>query len=233
MEFITLRTITNDLLKIIRGSNVSASETISLRQLEDWVHQYRAVLLKRDLDKGKKPNPDYIQEINHLRLEPVETVGDNIVSSRNESGTYNYRTILQIPKTIDLNFVSGFTYIGTPMGDEIQLVPESRAKWQQYKKYTLNDRLSYLRDSHMYVINDFPLEFITVRGIFEIPSEVGRFVNPITDQPYFNLDSKYPIPAHMLPDLKAMILQRELQIEANSPTDTNNDSANVFQQRKE
>jgi hypothetical protein len=124
------------------------------------------------------------------------------------------------------------------MGEEIQLVPEGRAMWQQYKKYTFKDRLCFLRGSHIYIVNDFPLEFITIRGVFEIPSEVGRFVNPITDQPYFNLDSKYPIPATMLPDLKAMILQKELGITVASPTDiTNNDlnnpinTTNVLQQR--
>lgn len=227
MEFVTLRTIVNDLLKIIRGSNIASSETISLRQIEDWVHQYRSLLLKRDLDKGKKPNPDYIQEINHLRLEPVEAVGDNIIDSRNESGMYSYRTILEIPRTIDLNFTSGFMYIGTPIGEEIQLIPEGRMRWQEYKKYTSKDRVCYLKNGHLYIVNDFPLEFITVRAVFEVPSEVGRFVNPITDQPYFSLDSKYPIPINMLPDLKAMILQKELKVEASMPTDiTNNDLNN-------
>ncbi len=230
MEFITLRTITNDLLNIIRAANISSSETISIRQIEDWVHQYRALLLKRDLDKGKKPNPDYIQEINHLRLEEIELVGDNIVNDRDKSGTYTQRTVLEIPKTIDLNFTSGFTYVGTPVGEEIQLVPEGRTIWQQYKKYTSKDKVAFLRSGHMYVVNDFPLEYITVRGIFEVPSEVGRFVNPITDQPYFNLDSKYPIPANMVPDLKTMILQKELKIEAVAPTDvTNNDINNPIQ----
>ena len=226
MEFITLRTITSDLLKIIRASNISSSETISIRQLEDWVHQYRAVLLKRDLDKGRRPNPDYIQEINHLRLDPVETVGDDIAAERNESLTYRYKTILTVPKTLDLHYRSGFTHIGTPMGEEIQLVPESRSQFQEYKKYTNKSRLCYLRNGYIYVVNDFPLEFIAVRGIFEIPSEVGRFVNPVTDQPYFNLDTKYPIPANMVPDLKSMILQKELQIEVAAPTDNTNNQAN-------
>lgn len=226
MDFITLRTITADLLNIARGANISSSEPISVRQLEDWVHQYRAVLLKRDLDKGKKPNPDYIQEINHLRLEAVEATGEDISSSRNESGTYRYRTILEVPKTVDLNFTSGFTYIGTPIGEEIQFVPEGRVRWQQYKKYTPKDRLCFLKNGHLYVENDSPLEFIKIRGVFEIPSEVGRFINPITDQPYFNLDSKYPIPATLVPALKDIIIQKELKIETNVPTDTTNDSKN-------
>ena len=232
MNFITLRVLINDLLLVVRGGNISSSETISTRQLEDWIHQYRSVLLKRDLDKGKKPNPDYIQEIGNLKLEKVDLVGDNVITTWPgsygvESDTYIYRTILEIPKTIDLNFTSGFTYIGTPVGDEIQFAPEGRTRWQKYKKYTSKDKLCFLRGGHIYIVNSEALEFITVRGIFEIPSEVGRFVNPVTDQPYFNLDSRYPIPVNLVPALKDMIVQKELKIEATAPTDTRNDDMNI------
>jgi hypothetical protein len=226
MEFVTLRTIVNDLLRIVRSSNIASSETISLRQIEDWVHQYRGVLLKRDLDKGKKPNPDYIQEIGNIRLIPIELVGDDVLDERNTTGTVIYRTSLEIPKTIDLNFTSGFTYIGTPTGNRIQLIPESRSEWQRYKKYTADDKLCFLRNGYLFVINSDALEFITVRGVFEVPSEVGRFVNPITEQPYFDLDSKYPIPINLIPVLKEMILQKELKIEVSSPTDNTNDAVN-------
>ena len=63
INFTTLNTITTDLLNIIRNFDVSRSETISKRQLEMWVHQHRAILLKQDIDKDKLPNPDYIQSI--------------------------------------------------------------------------------------------------------------------------------------------------------------------------
>ena len=69
---VSLDKIVYDLLLIIRGSNVSQSEPISTRQLEEWAHQYRAVLLRRDLDKNRMPNPDYIQEIPNLALSAVE-----------------------------------------------------------------------------------------------------------------------------------------------------------------
>lgn len=223
---VTLRTITTDLLNIIRASNISASETISIRQLEDWVHQYRAILLKRDLDKGKKPNPDYIQTISNLKVEKVDLVGDDVTSMGVESGSFIYRTILELPNTIDLNFSSGLTYVGTPTGDEIDLVPEGRSMWQQYKKFTPNNKLVFLRDKHLYIVNSEALEFLTVRGIWENPAEVGRFINPITEKPYFNLDSKYPMPSNLVPALKDMIVQKELKIEASAPTDNRNDNNN-------
>lgn len=226
MTFVTLNTLVQDLLNIIRASNISASETISKRQIEEWIHEYRALLIKRDLDKGKKPNPDYIQEIGNLKLTHVDLSGEDLTSLGVSSGIYTYRTNLALPKTIDLNFTSGFTYIGTPLGDEIQLIPEGRSKWQQFKKYTPFERLAFLRNGYLYILNSDTLQFITVRGIFEIPSEVGRFVNTITDQPYFNGDTKYPIPASMIPELKSLILSRELKIEATAKTDEVNNSRN-------
>ena len=78
MNFVTLGGLVNDLLLTVRGSKVSRSESISKRQIEEWIHQYRGTLLKRDLDKGKTPNPDYIQEIDHLKLEAIDTAGTNM-----------------------------------------------------------------------------------------------------------------------------------------------------------
>ena len=225
-EFVTLRSIATDVLLIVRGSKISRSETISLRQIESWIDEYRSLLIKQDMDKGKIPNPDYIQEIDHLKLEAIDTAGTNMTINGISAENIILRTELEIPKTIDLNFKSGFMYIGTVDGTEIQFIPEGRSKWQSFKKYTSNDSICFLRGGYLYIMNNKPIEFISVRGIFEVPSEVGRFINPITNQPYFNLDSKYPIPINMVSTLKQMILKGELGITIQSPSDNQNETAN-------
>lgn len=220
LEFVTLNTIVTDLLHIIRGAKISQSEPISKRQLESWVHQYRAKLLKQDLDKGKMPNPDYIQTIQALELEEVEeTIGSSVSSTHK-----TFRTKIKVPKTIDLNYKPGFMYIGTINGREIQLTPESRARWQQYKTYTINDPIAYIKEEYIYVENDKKIRYITTRGVHEIPPQVSHLNNPnetITD---VTENSPYPIPIHMLPTLKEMILKNELGIEAKSFSDNKNDS---------
>ncbi len=223
MVFNTINTIVTDLLNVIRASNVSASETISKRQLEEWVHEYRSRLLKQDLDKGKYPNPDYIQQIDNIELEQVNEAGDEILTGT-PSDWLVLRTTLEIPKTVDLNFSTGLMYVGTPEGYEIQYIPECRNKWQRWKKYTFQDRLCYLKNGYLYISSPVAIKYITVRGIFEIPTEVSRFINPVTSQPYSNINSKYPIPNNMLPALKEMILSKELQIHASTTTDTTNDA---------
>lgn len=221
IKFVTLNTIVSDLLDIIRQSKVSRSEPISKRQLEGWVHQYRALLIKRDLDKGKMPNPDYIQEIPALQLDVVDRSEGTVL----ESNTYMLKTNLALPNTIDLNNKAGFMYVGTLDGIEYQFVPEGRTQWQQYKKYTNNDNLVFLRNKHLYLLSVSPVKYITVRGVFEVPTEVSNFVNPNSTSDSADLDTPYPIPIHMLPSLKELILKTELGIQYVAPSDTTNDSA--------
>lgn len=210
MTFNTLRTLTEDLLKIVRGSKIAESETISRRQIEDWIHQYRAVLLPRSLQKGYTPNPDYTQEISNL------SITDGV-------------TDLALPRTIDMNYKSGFTFVGLTDGTEIQMIPEHRANWQQYKKYTATEPLWFLSsdDGKIHIVNPGTITEITVRGIFENPAEVGRYVNPNTSQPLFDLDTRYPVPNNVIPTIKEMILQKELNVIAQAPSDNINDDEHV------
>jgi len=220
IQFTSLNSIVTDLLEIIRQAKVSRSEPISKRQLEAWVHQYRALLIKRDLDKGKMPNPDYIQEIPSIELEVVD------VADGGSIGTYSYmlKTALALPNTIDLNNKSGYTYIGTIDGYELQFIPEGRAQWQQYKRYTQKDSLVFLRNKYLYILSVSPIKYLTIRGIFEIPTEVSNFVNANMPTRSSDEDDAYPIPISMIPSLKEMILKLELNIEYQAPSDSSNDS---------
>jgi transposase-like protein len=222
IEFVSLDTIIHDILYIIRGSNVSQSESINDNQIENWIHQYRALLIKQDLDKGKTINSDYTQEIQCLKLIVVDKSEDSTV----KTSRYLLRSELEIPKTIDLNFRSGFTYIGTLDGKEIDFIPQYRVKWQKEKYYTQNSPLAYLKNEHIFIDNDHVIEYLSIRGIFEQPQEVANFVNPYTSISEFTRSSKYPIPINMLSTLKEMILKKELGIMVSSPSDNKNNDNN-------
>ena len=226
IQFISLNTLITDLLNIIRGSKVSQSETISRRQIEDWIHQYRALLLKQEMDKGKMPNPDYIQELPSIKLEVV----DKSLESDLQSEMNYMRTELEIPTTIDINHKSGIMYVGTIDGREIQLVQEGRNYWQQFKRFTKNVPLAFLRNQRIYINIVTPLKYVTIRGIFEIPTEASNFNNPSAITSYSSLDDRYPIPSNLVPVLKAMILERECGIIVSSPSDNSNDSVNLMSQ---
>ena len=226
INFVSLNAIVTDLLLVIRGSKISQSETISKRQLEAWIHSYRAILLKRDLDKGKMPNPDYIQEIAGLEMEVADYTEELTNVAKDE---YLLRSKLTLPNTIDLNFKPGIFHIGTVDGHEFQLVPEGRTRWQKYKKFTSNAKMAFLRNNYLYIANDTAIKFVDVRGIFEIPTDVINFVNTNTSQSNYVLNNSYPIPIHMVPVLKEMILKGELNIEVKAYSDQKNDSASSME----
>lgn len=225
LEFQSLYSIIQDFLYTIRGSVLTLSETISDWQVEHWIHMYRALLLKQDLDKGKIPNPDYIQEIKALHLSPIQnTELSNIYTNK-----YILRSDLQIPRTIDLNFESGIMYVGSIDGTEIQYVSQGRAVWQKYKYYTNNEPLVFIKNRYLYLINGDTINYLDIRGVFEIPPEVSNFVNPITGTPSYDVQiDKYPFPTDKLITLKQMIIEKEFGIILNSPSDLINDSRNTL-----
>ena len=57
MKLNTLDSIIDDILLELRNHNISESEPISRLQVEQWITQYRAVLIKQDIDKGRDINP--------------------------------------------------------------------------------------------------------------------------------------------------------------------------------
>ena len=201
----TLDIIVNDLLNIIRGSAVVRTEPISRIQVEVWVHQYRALLIKRELDKKKLINPDYIQDISPLTLTP--------------SGS-EYRTI-ELPNSVFRNHEDGYTWIGSESGKEYQYTTEQRSQWHQYRRYINQEPYVYLLNNRLYT--NYP-ENLRVKGLFENPMEVIRLSSPNAGG-----NIKYPIPVDMLPALREMILKNELKIEATSPGDDTNNSKHDIQ----
>lgn len=225
MEFISLNTIINDLLNVVRGSKLNASEPISKRQIESWIHQYRALLLKRDLDKGKQPNVNYTQVI-----PTVELIKEDKATSASTltTGIYLYRTTIEIPKALDLNHSYGILSVTDILGNEIQIVPESKVSWQSYKRYTKGETLAFLKNNYIYIVNPKGIKYIAIRGVFENPVSVYELVNPMTTQRLATYDDPYPVPMDIIPALKELILNRELGIEVVSPSDIKNDSKSEF-----
>ena len=215
MEFISLKALIYDLLNMIRGARPIDDEPITERQVEYWIHMYRAFYIKRDLDKGRKPNPDYIQNIDNISLEYY-------------APKKIYRTVTDVPNTLDLNEKAGISFVGDIYGEQIQLVPEKRVNWQKYTKWSQDETVAYLNSSKLYIYNSKGLRVIQIRGIFENPVEAAQ-ANGLD----YDYDSPYPIPISLIPVLKETILQKELMIEIQSPNDEVNDATHDIKQTQQ
>lgn len=211
MKFNTLNTIIDDIILTARNSEVAESESLSRIQVEQWVHSYRALLIKQDIDKGRDVNDMYVQRIPFVHLDSVT----------NDAGYTEYESTIKIPKTIDFHFKSGIVSVTDMYDNLIQLGSFTKAKYQKYRKNTGEDYIAYLKGNHIHVFGDSnSLEYINIDLIAENPAEVGTCFDP---------NDEYPIPANMVLTLKNMILVNELQLMIRMPSDDTNDSKDDMQ----
>lgn len=206
--FNSLNAIIDDILLIYRDNEISESENLSRIQIEQWIHQYRALLIKQDIDKGREINPDYVQTFGPLHISKVS----------NCTGGYNYISDEELPKFIDLHFGSGLVAVKDMDGNLIQVGTETKAKYQTSRKYTCNDYIAYLKNNHLYILGPEHLEYVKIEGILEDPTQAGDCFD--------RDDTPYPVPANMIPTIRDMILRKELNVMLQMPTDNTNNSVN-------
>ncbi|MFR1619635.1 hypothetical protein [Megamonas funiformis] len=209
MTFNSLNTIIDDIFLILRDNNISESENLSRIQVEQWIHQYRAYLIKQDLDKGRDINPSYIQTLGPLHISKVSTCG--------VPNGFHYISDKELPKFIDLHFGTGLVSVKDMYGNLIQVGTETKARYQTSRKYTCNDYIAYVKDNHLYLNGPGDLEYVQIEGVLEDPTKAGDC---------FDYDDVYPVPANLIPVIKDMIFKRELDIMLKVPSDTTNNSTN-------
>lgn len=209
MTFNSLNAIIDDIYNILRDNNVSESENLSRIQVEQWIHQYRAYLIKQDLDKGRDINESYVQTIGPLHISKVRNC---------PTDGYNYKSDEELPKFIDLHFGSGLICVKDLDGNLIQVGTETKAKYQIDRKYTCNDYIAYLKGNHLYIMGPEHLEYVRIDGILEDPTSIGECFD--------RDDTPYPVPANMIPTIKDMIFSKELNLMLQMPNDTTNNSTN-------
>lgn len=211
MKLNTLNTIIDDILLELRNSSVAESEHISRIQIEQWIANYRAVLIKQDIDKGRDINPMYIQTMPCIHLDKVDTV----------AGKIEYKSNIELPKLIDFHFRTGLVYVKDMYGNLIQLGHETKMKYQRYRKYTCSDCIAYIKNNRLYIEgSDNQPEWVEIGIIAENPADLNECFDP---------DSEYPVPAHMIPVIKDMIFSKELNIMHQMPSDETNNSRDDMQ----
>lgn len=208
MTFNSLNAIIDDIFLTYRDSDLSESEKLSRIQVEQWIHQYRALLLKQDIDKGRDINDSYVQTISPIHISKVS----------NCVGGFNYKSDEELPKFIDLHFGSGLVAVKDMDNNLIQVGSETKAKYQMDRKYTCSDYIAYIKGYHLYILGPEHLEYVKVEGILEDPTVAGECFD--------RDDTPYPVPANMIPTIKQMIFERELNIMLRVPSDTTNNSTN-------
>ncbi len=220
--------LTEDILKIARGSNISKDETISRRQIWDWIHQYRALLIIQKINKGQDIDDSWIQRMNCLALEVKDRAECPSTLSTIESGCTILRTIQEVPPIIKVAHMDGLLFVGNIDGKPYQIISEQRIHFITHKPFSGRDTFAYVKGNYVYILNNLPLKYISLYGIFSDPTDLSTYINSCSSTVCYHVDTEdYPISYDIIPAIKEMIIKNEMGIQISSPSDKDNDAQNI------
>ena len=229
MTQISLKTITDDILLMVRNNNISESEDFSRAHIHAWIKAYASKLWNDELDKRKIAyrqgaldienvgDNEYIQriEIGPLPLEDVESEEDGIP-------TYTKRTVNTITRVLDKN-EKNILAVHDQLGENIQYMNHVRRHYAYWRKYTFGEMTAYYKsDGHIYIqglIDKNQLKYIYVLYIREEPFEIDE--GDGADAPD---EDEVMLPGWMVPPIKELIMKNELAFMLNRPSDDSNNA---------
>ena len=224
MAKISLKTIVDDILLLVRNNNISESEDLSRAQIYAWVKAYKHKLWKDEQDRRKQMAllgqldwQDIIDDefINKLEVGPMEL---EPVPMSDGSESYTKKTVEPLKDVLN-NSEIGILAIHDENGENIQYMNHIRRNYHNWRKYTYGDMTAYYKDDgHIYVqglVDGGQLQYIYVLYLQEVDEESND-----EDKD----EDEIEIPAWMVPTIKDLIMKNELSFMLNRPSDDSNNA---------
>ena len=228
MVYISLRELTDDILLLVRNSNVSESEDLSRGHIHSWIRAYKDQIWKEEKDKRKllalQNKLDWDDAIDNEFIKKLYTGPHKLeeVKSNSNEPIFTKRTVEPLKDVID-NSPKGILAIYDQQGEVIQYMDNIRRHYNYWRKYTFGEMSAFYKDDgHIYVqglVDKNLLEYIYVLWIQEVENtdEDGEDENGPDED-----DVK--IPAWMVAPIKERILKNELAFMLNRPSDDSNNA---------
>ena len=226
MAKISLKTITDDILLLVRNNNISESEDLSRAQIHTWVKAYRHKLWKDEKDRRKElgkfgkieweelADDEYIRQVETgpMELEVVPPKCDSDISVVK-------RTVDKLENVLN-NDESSILAVHDENGENIQYMNHVRRNYMYWRRYVFGDMTAYYRDDgHLYVeglVDEGNLKYVYVLWLKEIDED--------EDEDDDSEEDDIKIPAWMVPMIKKLIIENELAFMLNRPSDDDNNS---------
>ena len=222
----TLPEFTSSLLNIARGSNISQSEKISERRLRDYIHSYRALLIRQRLNKGETIDDAWIQWLNCQELSIVDRA--ECPTGIPTSGHTVLKMDSVLPGVVKGSNSDGLLFAGTVDGKPYQISSSTRAYYNKYRPLTKCDAQVYPKGDYLYVTGKPGLKYISIGGIWDNPEDLYTYINSCSATVCYDINTdKYPVSIDMIPVITEMIFKNELGVELGMPSDKNNDERNL------
>lgn len=224
MAKISLKTITDDILLLVRNNNISESEDLSRAQIHAWIKAYKHKLYKDKSDElkalakqGRIDFDDLIDEDvvrkveTHHELEPVE-------DANSEEFINIKRTKDTLDGLFDDNELSVLA-VHDANGENIQYMDHVRRYYNYWRKYTYGDMTAFYKDDgHIYIqglVDKNQLQYIYVLWLKDVDED---------DDDADKDEDDIKIPSWMVPTIKELIMKNELAFMLNRPSDDSNNA---------
>ena len=213
MNVVSLRTVIDDILLIVRNNNISESEDFSREQIAQWVKQYKAALTKEELESEKddiyheEANGENLTEAGPLELEKVESL--------TKTPLFTKRTVDKLDDVYRNDEVSIFS-VTDQLGCNIQKMNKVRRHLHYFRKYTADELTYYYEDGYIYVQGAEAykdLQYIWV-----------SYYKDDTESDDEKSEDDVKIPTWMIPAIKDRIFKSELAFMLNRPSDDSNNA---------
>lgn len=201
----TLKQIVDDILTTWGGGRRSANELPDRNYLIYKVLEYRAMYIRRDVEKNKVISNLIEQDLGCVELEDVDAAECCDV----EVGCTVKKTTVDIPQPLRFNTRDAITYVGSiDKKRSFKIIRPYEAKWVTYNKYTPKVDRAYYLNNRIYIISNPILERVNIRGVFFDPRDLRTFT--CEDAECYTEDSRFPIGDDMLQSIVMEILTKEL-----------------------
>lgn len=212
----TLKSIIYQIQNIRNGGIKSDDTKLSDEQVADIIHNYRAKLIRQEIDRGMKLDPMLIQPLLDLEVERVA-----FDRGQPLSGKTVFRTIKKIPRAIATKGSNLVTFVGDNLlGQAFQRSTPTKAQFDTARPFTgLNPKWFEFND-HIYVITEDSLTDIVVQLVAENPTKVLELTGDLNVFDPFEYE--YPLSVTLLDSIFKLMADTELKL-SSLPTDTLND----------
>ncbi len=224
---ITANHLIHDVLEIASSGGVPSEFKISDEQILYWIEQTRAILIGQSLNKRDDINDSWIQYIDCLELEQV----DSSQCCDAPSDCKILKSVLPLPSTIDTWKDNWILSVEGMDGTSISKSNHFKQKYQKYNKYTSNSSSWKIENNYLYIINDLFLDKVRVGLLAEFPSDLGQFIS-CSNTPCWTLDSPYPISISMASVITDQIVRTKVQPFMTFFSDNSNDANGDTPQQK-
>lgn len=203
----------------------SIESSFSYEFFTDLINGQRALWMRNEYNKNRSIDPYVLQTLSCLELELVNPI-DCCIEVPNQCKVLRTKKI--IPNTIELYFTKGIAAIGPAdiTKPRFVLIDYSRVPYVGHGRTTQRAIYAFIYNQYIYVISKDPsvslLKYITLRGIFEDPTELGEYVSCVNGLPCYKSSEPYPLNLWMWEYIKPQILQQLMQKSINRLDDNNN-----------